>query len=181
MALKTTVAVGNITNLSEARYCAGMGVQYLCFPAHRVDPKVFKEITGWVSGPTFIVDLSEAEHPSEAMTNYATNHWLMRPEHLTRASFPFGQTIFLDVRSSLSPPEIEIAHAFFLVIREEQLPVFSRQAGEKLLVAGDTKSLISKIERGAVHGIWLEGSDEQRPGLKDYAALGEVLEQLDLQ
>jgi phosphoribosylanthranilate isomerase len=49
MALKTKVKAGNITNLSDARYCAGMGVDWLGFPADVVNPDTFKEITNWVT------------------------------------------------------------------------------------------------------------------------------------
>ena len=35
--------VGNITNLSEARYCAGMGVHFLAFPVDIVNPKMYQD------------------------------------------------------------------------------------------------------------------------------------------
>src|SRR6185295_5858386 len=55
--LITKVKVGKVTNLSEARYCAGMGVDYLSFPVSAVDPKKYLEITGWVAGPAFGVEV----------------------------------------------------------------------------------------------------------------------------
>src|SRR5882762_4050125 len=54
--LITKVKVGQVTNLSEARYCAGMGVDFLSFPISSVDPKTYQEITGWVAGPKFGVE-----------------------------------------------------------------------------------------------------------------------------
>ena len=42
--------------MSEARYCAGMGVDFLSFPITSVDPKTYQEITGWVAGPKFGVE-----------------------------------------------------------------------------------------------------------------------------
>jgi phosphoribosylanthranilate isomerase len=60
MSLKTKVKAGNITNLHEARYCAGMGVDWLGFRADTVDATTFKDITNWVSGPQFVLELSEA-------------------------------------------------------------------------------------------------------------------------
>lgn len=181
MALKTTVAVGNITNLSEARYCAGMGVQYLCFPAHRVDPKIFKEITGWVNGPTFILDFSQTENVQEAMHAYATDHWLLNQIQYSQLHFSEEKKIFLDVRTNASPMEIDTSQVSFIVIREEQLAVFPREMSEKLLVTGDTNSLISKIEHANISGIWLEGTEEERPGLKDYSKLETVLERLEIE
>ena len=59
MALTTIVKVGNITNLSDARYCAGMGVDMLgfCFEKKSeqyIDPESYKEIIGWISGPQLV-------------------------------------------------------------------------------------------------------------------------------
>ncbi len=55
--LITKVKVGQVTNLSEARYCAGMGVDFLSFPISSIDPKMYQEITGWVAGPKFGVEV----------------------------------------------------------------------------------------------------------------------------
>src|SRR5688572_15531110 len=62
MPLKTLVKVGNITNLSDARYCAGMGVDMLGFRViegqeNFVAPKLFQEIRGWVAGPKVVAEL----------------------------------------------------------------------------------------------------------------------------
>src|SRR6478736_3441572 len=64
MSLKTKVKVGNITNLSDARYCAGMGASWLGFPIKEADgsllaPEKFIDITGWVSGPEFVLEAEE--------------------------------------------------------------------------------------------------------------------------
>jgi hypothetical protein len=62
MSLKTKVKAGNITNLSDARYCAGMGVDWLSFPAEKVNPVKFKEITDWVTGPQFVLEVKSLEN-----------------------------------------------------------------------------------------------------------------------
>ena len=56
MSLVTKVKAANITNLSDARYCAGMGVDWIGFPLSQVNPTVFSEITGWLSGPQWVVE-----------------------------------------------------------------------------------------------------------------------------
>jgi phosphoribosylanthranilate isomerase len=61
MALKTLVKVGRISNLSDARYCAGMSVNMLGFEviegaSHFVTPELFKEIRGWFSGPLIVAE-----------------------------------------------------------------------------------------------------------------------------
>ena len=64
MALKTIVKVGSITNLSDARYCAGMGVEMLGFafdPSHGyyLQAIQFNEIIKWVSGVTIVGELGD--------------------------------------------------------------------------------------------------------------------------
>jgi phosphoribosylanthranilate isomerase len=72
MALKTKVLVENITNLSEARYCASMGVHFLSFPAQYVDPKMYKDITGWIQGPEMAIEFSAAINNEIDLNEYDT-------------------------------------------------------------------------------------------------------------
>src|SRR5688572_29817671 len=65
MALKTTVLVNGINNLSDARYCAGMGADMMGFNldeshADHLTEDAFKEITGWVSGIELVGEFDEA-------------------------------------------------------------------------------------------------------------------------
>ena len=55
MALSTFVKIDGVTNLSDARYCAGMYVDVLGFNLEEssqkfLNPTQYEEITGWVSG-----------------------------------------------------------------------------------------------------------------------------------
>ena len=59
MALSTFVKISSVSNLSDARYCSGMGVDLLGFglnPAKEdaVSPELFLEISNWVSGVRFV-------------------------------------------------------------------------------------------------------------------------------
>jgi phosphoribosylanthranilate isomerase len=48
--LKTTIKVSNLNNLSDARYCAGMGVEMLGFSMDELDFDKFREMRGWLAG-----------------------------------------------------------------------------------------------------------------------------------
>jgi phosphoribosylanthranilate isomerase len=50
MSLRTLVKVSNVTNLSDARYCAGMGVEWLGFSMDELVPERVAEMRGWVAG-----------------------------------------------------------------------------------------------------------------------------------
>jgi phosphoribosylanthranilate isomerase len=78
MALKTLVKVNAVNNLSDARYCAGMGVSMMGFAidsddVHHVNPEQFKAITQWIKGVALIgelhtTDLAIIHHTLEQYT-----------------------------------------------------------------------------------------------------------------
>ena len=77
MALKTFVKVGNITNLSDARYCAGMGVDQIGFnidPANSsyTEQDDLDSIRAWVSGVEII---AEGQLPDDPESYDGVQHW----------------------------------------------------------------------------------------------------------
>ena len=67
MLQKPLIYVSRITNLSDARYCAGMGVDMIGFvidpnDADYVSPSLFQEIMGWISGPKKVIQIPEISH-----------------------------------------------------------------------------------------------------------------------
>src|SRR5690606_31205998 len=65
MALKTFVKISEVNNLSDARYCAGMGVNLIGFSLDPTNPKAvtpeqFSEITGWISGVKLVGEFYES-------------------------------------------------------------------------------------------------------------------------
>jgi phosphoribosylanthranilate isomerase len=67
MALKTFVKVSTVNNLSDARYCAGMYVNWLGFNLEEsspdyLSPEKFTEITEWLSGLEYVGEF-ENSHP----------------------------------------------------------------------------------------------------------------------
>ena len=63
MGLQTIVKVNKVTNLADARYCAGMGVQMLGFcldkyQSNFIEPKKAQEIASWVVGVKVVGELT---------------------------------------------------------------------------------------------------------------------------
>ena len=56
--LKTLVKVSSISNLSDARYCAGMGVDLLGFPIQDITLEKFTEIRNWLAGVQIVGEFS---------------------------------------------------------------------------------------------------------------------------
>ena len=67
--MKTNLKIGNITNLSDARYAAGIGAGFagFCLDKNKegaLSVAKLKEITGWLDGPCLVGEWGECE-PSE--------------------------------------------------------------------------------------------------------------------
>ena len=80
MALKTFVKISAVTNLSDARYCAGMGVDMLGFALEAdnpdfITPEKYTEIIGWLSGVQFVgeFETSNLEQINRILENYPIN------------------------------------------------------------------------------------------------------------
>ncbi|MCX7636274.1 MAG: hypothetical protein N2044_00370 [Cyclobacteriaceae bacterium] len=193
MALKVTVKVSSVTNLSDARYCAGMGVQMLGFvtiPGREsyVAPEVFQEMRGWFAGPQVVAEVYGLKQQSELdfiLENY-------RPDlleggrdelFLMQAS---GLPYLFDVSDfdadglremilSTHPPAYLIADTNSIVQNLMKLT----QAEKVLIRLSDKDS--EKYLQPHAQGFVLTSGREERPGLKDYAHLADVLEQLQLE
>jgi phosphoribosylanthranilate isomerase len=66
MALRTLVKISGVNNLSDARYCAGMGVEMLGFSLEAenpnfVNPERYQEIVGWLSGVKFVAEFETSD------------------------------------------------------------------------------------------------------------------------
>ncbi|MBS1680662.1 MAG: hypothetical protein JST48_03035 [Bacteroidetes bacterium] len=180
--LKTKVKVGNITNLSEARYCAGMGVDFLSFPAATVDTKTFQEITGWVAGPKFIIETDSIEK-----NEYEADYFEHTIDSLEK--FSHGKNVFVSLRIN----EWFEKKVKLLPLKEKiigiDLHINSIRDSEKIIeqiakefdvfINNPLPSDLEFILELPVTGISLNGNAESRPGLKEYP-LSEILESLEI-
>ncbi len=187
MPLKTLVKVGSITNLSDARYCAGMGVDLLGFRVlegqeNYINPKTFQEIRGWVTGPAIaaeIYGITSAEELRQIMADY-------RPDYLEMDVADFnciGEHIALPYvlcvkdGTTTSLPALSPQPAYLLVSPEANTSDLS----VPVLWAIKTKNeATSAAANPAVKGICLDGGHEIRPGLKNYDDLADILELLEV-
>ncbi len=185
MPLKTLVKVGNISNLSDARYCSGMGVDMLGFcviegKANYISPKLFQEIRGWIPGPRVVAEiygLQSAEQLQEIIRNYAPDHFEMNAEEYERYQSVITHTCLVDISGTTRlPAKINPAPAYFIVDDAEQV---TDTGIPSLLRITSGENLAGQLHSPLIHGVVLNGSPEIRPGFKDYDHLAEILEQLD--
>jgi phosphoribosylanthranilate isomerase len=185
MSLKTIVKVGSITNLSDARYCAGMNVDMLGFVTvetqeNYLPAKEYQDIRGWLSGPKIVAEVYGLQS-KEQLNNIIEDY---KPDYLelSSAELPFTDNrlpLLLRVSTGVSLSSLEAdAPIAFIITTAEGLPT----TAENILVeAPDLKSVQHLIDNNSIKGIVLSGSQEVSPGLKDYDHLAEILESLEVE
>ncbi|MEM9673094.1 MAG: phosphoribosylanthranilate isomerase [Cyclobacteriaceae bacterium] len=205
MALRTTVKVGDITNLSDARYCAGMGVDILgfCFESESekyIDPTTFTALSEWLSGVKYT-----AEFPSYQPLGIKSTLGNYDSVQQIQVSAPYQ----IDALKKLSLPiviQIEAADFDSLgsVVDEMQLHrddveyyILENKHETNQLTLDDAlrlaeqfpillgfgitpQNILPIVEKSAIQGISLKGSHEIKPGYKDFDALADILEVLEV-
>jgi len=198
MSLKYFVHVSSISNLSDARYCSGMMVDSLGYNLDENSKNILsidsvKEISQWVNGVKFIAEFynSSEEYINKILENeifdaiqlnienkiknlnFNDSKVLIRisnPNKINKhtnnfldENFPKTETLIIDNLSSESINNLGyLDRKYMLIINPYE----------------DISSLISKLEHKNF-GLLLKGSNEIRPGLKDYDSLSEFLESID--
>jgi phosphoribosylanthranilate isomerase len=187
MSLKTKVKAGNITNLSDARYCAGMGVDWLSFPADAVNPTAFKEITDWVIGPQFVLEVTKAtlvdviSQYSVATLEIAAEQlnlidrlpsmgWIVR---LSVSEWSIQKNEFLKHKDKISYLVLELD--------SHDLHVVADMASHfKILINQSEAQSMDDVLALPIEGINVSGENELKPGLKDFERLSSILEELEV-
>jgi phosphoribosylanthranilate isomerase len=189
MPLSRFVKVGSISNLSDARFCAGMGVDMLGFKAvegqdHYLSPKAFQEIRGWISGPAIVAEvygLRDGDTLAAIIEHY-------RPDYLELGwdELPFVGHTDLPLVLAIRPEEAErmAGHVLQGRIAHILIPDFDGAAAVNSalpVLAGvrTTADVDQVLSHFPGYGLALNGSAEIRPGLKSFDELADVLERLD--
>lgn len=177
------VLVTHITNLTEARYCAGMEVDFLGFPAGMLEAAQVRDIRAWVVGPSFWIDVHDRtemlHHPNDegyilsyplaadlAKANTLPARWMMRltaaqvPDLLAHAWRP-DYVLLADPAASPSGVITELCQRY---------PV---------LIFAEDEEAVARAGTCGAQGIYLLGDDELRPGLRDFDFLSRMFEVLE--
>ena len=84
MSYITTIKAGNITNLSNARYCAGMGIDIIGFPIGNnsffgLETVKIEEIKNWIAGIDIALELSDTNFEKEKLIEIIS---ILKPNYL---------------------------------------------------------------------------------------------------
>lgn len=195
MELKTNILIEQVSNLHDARYCAGMGVQYLEFQFDQNLPtsiKVedYKEISGWITGIQKIGTINQTENldlPSNdlALDYIKTNNIDVLRAHKEHSLIFEINQISEDIKMILT--ELKDQVSFFVIPYQENIEIsrYTALCQEfpiflKGKFTGDTALHI--IEEINPYGLMLAaaGGKEIKVGLNDFDALADVLEAIEV-
>lgn len=198
MSLKTLVKVSNITNLSDARYCAGMGVEMIGFvmdkfSADYTSPEKMKEIKSWVAGVQVVGETQSADYEEvKALVEaYEIDVLQISEAGLLPQIADLGKPVILklEFESAYLEDYLERYSQFveFFLVDGGDFSDFARYTLKEysfnypiVLDFGITAENVNELlEEMQIKGIALKGSNEIRPGYKDYDELSEILEVLE--
>ena len=166
--------VSGINNLSNARYCAGMGVDMLGFDMDTIQLDYFNEIRNWVAGVK-IVGETKALDVDEVLRQIEE----FKPDLVEVIDFDLAvelyrksdiEVIFVEksVKSSLNYTD-NIKFLEFENIDNESLKTFFSYAAEPYLLISSKNIAEKNIELdGNKFGITIQADEEERPGFQQF-------------
>lgn len=195
MALRLPVYISSVNNLSDARYCAGMGVKWLGFSTQDLGTSIsendLKGILQWVEGIETILEIRTHKIDIDIL-KLDFNAYLSEQEDLIPQD---GKTRILeiDIKNSESLDQLvnKQEDIDFILLKSsieiknigESLKNSLKILAEKtnlILGLGINQQNLEWIEKELKpSGIMLKGGNEIRPGFKDFDGLAEILEYLE--
>ena len=198
MSLKYFVHVSSINNLSDARYCSGMMVNSLGFDLDnysksKLPVENINEICKWVNGVDFVGEFNNSEsnyinrvinkidfnyisiNINNTINNLDFDHRkiiIVIPEpnlitsktnNFLRDNFPDTRILIIDNLTKDSISNLELLSDNYEIIINP------------LETINSTKKILNKLDLGLL----LKGSQEIKPGYKDYDSISDYLEAID--
>lgn len=193
MALKTFVKISGVNNLSDARYCAGMGVNQIGFNIEEnhpnyTDPQSFKELSDWVSGVDFVGEIESVKTTgriAEIIENYELQALQVSSLELVQEALNTSKDVIFYTNSVKEAEGVanQFGQELSYILLESDDTASVAELSKKTEVviasgfnANNLNDILSTIEP---KGIALKGGDEIRPGFKDFDQMADILEALD--
>ena len=205
MALQTFVKINHVTNLTDARYCAGMMVDLLGFcldpnSSNFISPEHFKEISGWVSGVEFVGEFSY--EPSldilEVLKGYPEIKWieynrLAELEELVNQGYSLIYKSDLKEIIHLEPEVSDLLSRLGMYLHidaesttltESEIESIKDLTQKCKVILGkgiNPENVLSITQDLGLFGLSLDGGKEIKAGLRDFDQMAEVLEKLEIE
>lgn len=205
MNLKTFVKVGNISNLSDARYAAGFGVDMLGF---NIDPSgeqaisinTAVEIMGWIAGATIVLECGslpieeittfQKAHKFECIQvgNMAVANKLVDVDIILQQNITSIQQLKNLLNDGLMNANDHIQYVLLecssCELFEPLDQIIAEYKGSMRLIKSfgiDTDAIERLLSIQSLKGIELKGAEEEQAGYKTYDQLADILEALEVE
>lgn len=205
MSLRTSVIVNGINNLSDARYCAGMGVDIIGFnlmldDPNRVQAETLKEITGWVAGVKLAGEFERAkpeiinEMADEFGLDYIQLNTPYLIDEIEEINRPVIQKVFIN-KDTVESELLEMMElyssvvSYFIIFSSDFETIddtntkFLKNIAKKYPVyvgfGLNKENINSVLNTIQPKGIGLVGGHEIKPGLKDFDELQDIFEEIE--
>ena len=191
--LKTKVILSHVTNLSDARYASGMGVDYIGFA---IDPEndryvtveQAKTICDWLSGVAFISEIGNSA-PANITDYSATTIQTSNASLVDKLDKPILEIKVnhenIDSLVQILVEHTDQVHLFIITVEAENLsalqPMLSEVCGRYPIYLStdfNNENLAFVLSEINPTGIVLHGGDEEKPGLSSYDGIANILELL---
>jgi len=165
--LKIKVIADNILNLTDARYFAALGVDYLAFNLDNINPQSIREIKEWVEGVKVLLETN-----GELTPGFLEQLLDVEPDGIISQN----QTLLNSIKEQF--PETES----FLRGEKGQLSQIENETASRpfVKVDGNEKSIKNIIESEEISGIIVEGKPEEKIGFKNFDELDEIFDLLSV-
>ena len=208
MALTTFVKVSGINNLSDARYCAGMGVHVLGFHVekenpHYTEPEKYIAITEWLAGVKFAAEFDDysPQEIEEALAAYPRIDYVQisRPQYISSLerlekpmivqldAFHYQEDvvaladIMRDCRDQAAYFLIENSAPSRRVDLLNDVLHLAKQYPILLGFGLNPDVVLTLVKKHTLAGIALRGGEEIRPGYRNFDELANILEALEVE
>lgn len=168
MQLKTKVFVLEINNLSDARYCASMGVDTIGFTTEG-EKSISKEemlaIIQWVSGVKIGIEINVED---QSMYQFIEENGI--------------EVIISSNKEILNHFSNKTTIAKGFTSDQSTYSYLNKHIDQKNLIvdAPAVKDILTTLSNSKVNGLVLKGGEEERPGYKTFDELADILEALEL-
>lgn len=190
--------IRGINNLSDARYCAGMGADKLTFildpalPGH-LDTKTVKELAGWIAGVELIGEFNKlsASEINTIAADCALDAVLLRSPRTIDELAEIAPPVYLELAADTAFQFQSLPNSLQGLIVElpetisaETLEELREMASQRPLWLGP--GLLPERARNLANQLPLAGlsfpsGDEVKPGLRDFDQLEAVFEALEVE
>lgn len=196
MALRIPVYIASVNNLSDARYCAGMGVKWLGFSSQDLGSILsendLRGILQWVEGIESVLEIRNHKLDNDLLKmdfdSYLSEEAGLFPQDEKSKIFE----ISIESSKSLESSVEDLNNYDYLLLKsskdtenidEAQKQLLLNLTGKHQLILGfginvNNLNWIEKELKPA--GIMLKGGNEIRPGFKDFDELADILEYLEI-